>query len=109
MMSKDTNSADLFSVLARLKTEKPGVAEAIVNLREAIQNNSVLSPKTANLVAVGIATALKNTDALAGHIYLAKEAGLERDEVISAILQAIPSCGVPAVLAALPVAWRIYD
>ncbi|HAP31935.1 MAG TPA: carboxymuconolactone decarboxylase family protein [Firmicutes bacterium] len=107
-MSNNQNPTVLFDLLARLKTESPGVAEAIVNLREAIQKNSALDSKTANLIAVGIATALKNTDALAGHISMAKDAGAGRDEVISAILLAIPSCGVPAVLAALPVAWHIY-
>lgn len=60
-----------------------------------------LDSKTANLVAVGIATAIRNQDALDGHIKLAKQAGASKDEVISAILVALPSVGVPATLAAL--------
>ena len=109
VMGKDLNPTELFAVFARLKTENPAVTESIVCLREAIHKSSALDSKTANLVAIGIATALKNEDALAGHLYLAREAGVGRDEAISAILLAIPSCGVPAALAALPVAWRIYE
>jgi len=99
---------DLLKVLGQLQEENPRVAEAIINLRKSIMESSALDPKTANLVTVGIATAIKNQDALLGHIQLAKQAGASRDEVVSAILLAIPSGGVPAALAALPLAWENY-
>lgn len=99
---------DLMTILQKLQQEKPGVAGAVVQLRKAIGEASALDPKTSNLVAVGIGTALRNPDVVTGHIKLAKEAGASRDEVISAILLALPSGGVPAALTALPLAWEIY-
>ncbi|PHJ38822.1 hypothetical protein P378_07540 [Desulforamulus profundi] len=81
---------DLLKVLERLREEKPEVAAAIGNLRQAVLANATLDVKTANLVAIGIAAAIRNQDALTGHIKLAKEAGAAKDEVIGAVLLAIP-------------------
>ena len=100
---------DLFSILGKLQQEKPGVVESIVIMRKAVAEASALDPKTANLISVGIGTALRNPEVIEGHIKLAREAGAGRDEVISAILQALPSAGVPAVLAAMPLAWEAYE
>ncbi|GAB6158903.1 hypothetical protein JCM39194_21030 [Desulfotomaculum varum] len=100
---------DLTKVLQKLQEEKPAVAAAIGNLRQAVMMNSSLDDKTANLIAIGIATALRNPDALKGHLKLASAAGAGRDEVIGAVLMAIPGGGVPAALAALPAVWEVYD
>lgn len=99
---------DLLKILEKLHEEKPEVADMIVGLRKAILTCSSLDSKTINLVAIGIATAIRDQNALAGHIKLAKQSGASKDEVISAILVALPSAGVPATLAALPVAWENY-
>lgn len=100
---------DLFQIMERLSQEQPEVAGAILSLRGAILKSSPLDQKTANLVAVGIATAMRNNEALAGHLKLAKEAGATREEVVSAILLALPSSGVPAALTALPLAWEYFS
>ncbi|SHF42959.1 carboxymuconolactone decarboxylase family protein [Desulforamulus putei] len=100
---------DLLKTLERLQEEKPEVAAAIGHLRQAVLANSSLDAKTANLVAIGIATAMRNQDALMGHIKMAKAAGAGKDEVIGAILLAIPSSGVPGALAALSLAWELYE
>lgn len=100
---------DLLKVLNKLQDEKPEVAAAIGNLRQTLLANASLDAKTANLVAIGIATASRNQDALTGHINMAKEAGASKDEVVGAIFLAIPSGGVPAGLAALPLAWEAYE
>ncbi|WP_048818048.1 carboxymuconolactone decarboxylase family protein [Desulforamulus hydrothermalis] len=100
---------DLTKILQRLQEEKPAVAAAIGDLRQAVLMNSSLDDKTANLIAVGIATALRNPDALRGHLKLARAAGANRDEAIGAVLMAIPGGGVPAALAALPEVWELYD
>jgi AhpD family alkylhydroperoxidase len=100
---------DLSQVMERLSREQPEVAGAIQSLRGAILKSSPLDRKTANLVAIGVATAMRNREALAGHLTLAKEAGATREEVVSAILLALPSGGVPAALSALPLAWEHFS
>lgn len=106
--TQNQNLIDLSLVLKRLQEEKPDVAFAIINLRSVIQKDSVLDPKTSALIGIGVAVALKDQNAIAGHIKLAKKIGATQDEVISTILSTAPSCGAPAVLEALPIAWEIY-
>lgn len=106
--SISSSVVDLAGVLKTLQGEKPEVVSAIGNLRSVVLQNSVLDQKTNALVGVGIAVALKDQNAIYGHIIIAKQAGATEDEVISTILLAIPSCGAPAALDALPLAWDIY-
>ncbi|MTI79418.1 MAG: carboxymuconolactone decarboxylase family protein [Firmicutes bacterium] len=102
-MSKEVN---LLAVLEKLKTEKPEVAMAINNLRTTIINNSALDQKTNALVGIGIAVAIKDKNALAGHIEIAKQSGASKEEIESCILMATPAIGVPAVLEALSITWE---
>ncbi len=99
---------DLAMVLQTLQGDKPEVASAISNVRNVILQSSSLDQKTNALVGLGIAVALKDQNAVYGHIKIAKQAGATKDEVVSTILLAIPSCGAPAALAALPLAEDIY-
>ena len=99
---------DLATVLHTLQGDKPEVVSAVSNLRNVILQTSTLDQKTNALVGLGIAVALKDQNAISGHIKIAKQAGATEDEVVSTILLAIPSCGAPAALDALPLVWDIY-
>ena len=100
---------EILTILKQLSQEKPQVVGAIQGLRQAVLAECTLDAKTANLVAIGIATAIRNQEALTGHIQLAKEAGASQDEVVGAILLALPSSGVPSTLSALPHAWKAFE
>lgn len=97
---------ELLQVLERLKQEQPEVAVAIGQLRETILSHAALDAKTANLVSIGIAAALRNAEALKGHIHLARAAGATREEITGAILLSLPSAGIPGALAALGQFWE---
>ncbi|AQS58314.1 carboxymuconolactone decarboxylase family protein [Desulforamulus ferrireducens] len=99
---------EILAILKQLSQDKPQVVGAIQGLRQAVLKECSLDAKTANLVAIGIATAIRNQEALIGHIQLAKEAGATEDEVVGAILLALPSSGVPSTLTALPQAWQAF-
>ena len=73
-------------------------------LREACDHVGPLTPKTRELIKIGIEVAKKRHGGLVAHISRAQAAGASKAEVYQAILLATPLVGMPDVLDAFLVA-----
>ena len=90
--------------MKNLIAEAPSVAEAFFALTASIRERSVLLPKQNELILIGIFTASKAMKGLVTHITRALEAGANKDEIISAIVLALPITGIANVNMALDTA-----
>lgn len=87
--------------MKNIKNEAPKVVEAFRNLTNAIDEYSTVNKKTKELILLGIFTADKAAKGIETHTRLALENGATRQEIISAILYALPVVGIPSVTMAL--------
>lgn len=77
--------------------EAPGVAKAFRDLTNSLQEKSAVDKKTKELILLGIFTADKAVRGIDTHVRIALQEGATKDEIVSAILFAIPIVGVPSV------------
>jgi alkylhydroperoxidase/carboxymuconolactone decarboxylase family protein YurZ len=89
-------------------SEAPEHAQAWGELVIKLANASALDKKTGALAYIAVLAALNRVSGIPFHVQLAKEAGIPREEVISAILVGLPVAG-NVVTQALPAAVAIYD
>ena len=73
-------------------------------LRDACDHSGPLSPKTRELIKIGMEVAKKRHGGLVAHITRAQKAGATKTEIYQAILLATPLVGMPDVLDAFLVA-----
>lgn len=95
--------------MKHLISEAPGVSDAFFNLTAQIRSKSSLGAKTNELVLLGIFTASRSPKGLVTHIERALEAGATRDDILSAIILALPVAGIGAVNQALDTAMSTLD
>lgn len=69
----------------RLTHELPQQLPGLTQLYQQTITEGVLSPKTKELIAVGIAVFTRNEDCVAAHVHDALRAGLSRQEIIETI------------------------
>ncbi|HAI21073.1 MAG TPA: carboxymuconolactone decarboxylase family protein [Clostridiales bacterium UBA8153] len=93
-------SRDLLGLLSR---ERPQVREDLGRLVTTLTGSLHLDAAQRELVRLAVAVAAGNAGALAGHLALARRAGLTRDQLVDAILLCIPGAGAPRALEALGV------
>lgn len=79
----------------------PRVAEAYDGLGSAVHGAGPLDDKTRALVKIGISTGARLEGAVHSHVRKALEAGATPDEIRHAVLLALPTIGLPAMMAAL--------
>lgn len=89
---------DLLGLLSR---ERPQVREELGRLVKTLTGSPYLDPAQRELVRLAVAVALGNASALAGHLAMARQAGLTRDQLVDAILLCMPGAGAPRALEAL--------
>lgn len=80
------------------------VADAFFNLTASIRSQSSLDTKVNELVLIGIFTAARSHKGIITHLQRAIEAGASEEDIRSAIILALPVCGIGAVNQALDVA-----
>jgi len=95
--------------MKHLIKEAKDVADSFQHLIKAIHERSVFSKKQNELMLIGIFTADKALRNLQTHIKKALEHGATKDEIISAILLALPAIGINRVSEALSIAMEIIE
>jgi 4-carboxymuconolactone decarboxylase len=85
----------------RLKTEQRSVVEAYERMGEACAVAGPLSERERSLVKIGISTGAQLEGGLHSHVRKALEAGVEPDAIRHAVLLALPTVGLPSMMAAL--------
>lgn len=68
-----------------------------------------LDRRSRSLLTIGILTALRAHDELAGHIRGALCNGLTRDEITEAVIHTSGYCGAPAALSAMRTVQAVFD
>lgn len=93
--------------MQNLINEAPKVAESFFNLTSSIRSYSVLPPKINELVLIGSFTACNALKGIATHVERALEHEATKEEIISAIVLALPVVGIPSVNIAIDKALEI--
>lgn len=89
-------------------TDAPLHAAAWGEMVGRLGQASALDAKTSALAYLAVLAALGAVSGVPFHVKAAKEAGVSRDEVISAVLVGLPAAG-HSVTQALPAAIAAYD
>lgn len=89
-------------------TEAPGHAQAWMTAVQALDGASALDKKTEELAYIAVMAAVRLESGLPFHVYMARQAGATRAEVISAVLVGLPAAG-NQVVQVLPAALAAYD
>ncbi len=94
------------ATLRSFESKFPRVWTSYRALHDACDSIGPLTPKTRELIKIGIEVARKRHGGLVAHITRARRAGASRTEIYQAILLAVPLVGIPDVLDAFAVAKR---
>jgi alkylhydroperoxidase/carboxymuconolactone decarboxylase family protein YurZ len=92
-----------------LRSELPGIADAYDALGEACRQAGPLSARDQRLVKLGISIGLSSEGAVRSHVRRGLDAGLNRAELLHAVVIAIPTAGFPATAAAYRWACEVLD
>ncbi len=76
---------------------------------DAVWNRPGLNRRDRSLLNLGILTALRAHDELAGHVRGALNNGLTRTEIAESIIHTAGYCGAPAALAAMRIVQQEFD
>lgn len=96
-MKKDTLPAHFLSI----KRKQRKFFNAVDRLGKVAREEGPLDEKTANLIQLGAATAIRSEGAVHSHIRRALQAGASDEEILQAILLLATTIGFPTVAAAL--------
>jgi AhpD family alkylhydroperoxidase len=89
---------ELIAQLRNLRGGTPEVMKAFAGLAQAALAHKALDGKTKELVALGIAVAVRCDDCIGFHVKAALENGASRDEVIETLGMAIYMGAGPSVM-----------
>jgi 4-carboxymuconolactone decarboxylase len=87
----------------------PVVARAYEQLGDAVHSAGPLDGKTRALIKLGISVGARLEGAVHSHVRKALEAGVTPDEVRHAVLLALPTIGLPSMMAGLSWVDEIID
>ncbi len=94
-----TQSAkDISSLLRTLRGDSPDVMKAFAGIAQAATAPKALDAKTKELIALGIAVAVRCDDCIGFHVKAALQNGATRDEVVEALGMAIYMGAGPSVM-----------
>ena len=83
-----------------IKKQYPGFIQAMDGVGKAVRKAGPLNEKTAHLIQLGAAAAIRSEGAVHSHARRALEAGATQDEVRHALLVVASTIGFPNVVAA---------
>lgn len=92
-----------------LRAEHPGIAEAYDSLGDACRRAGPLNAREQRLVKLGITVGLSSEGGVRSHVRRGLDEGLTREELLHAIVIAVPTAGFPATAAAYRWACQVLD
>lgn len=95
--------------MKNLIKEAPNVAQGFFDLAKVVKQYSSLDEKTNELIIIGIFAAHRGITGIGTHVQRAMEEGATKEEVIAAILLALPIVGITDVNMALDKAVETMD
>lgn len=105
------NGTDDPRVVRRLQELSPDLARMVVEFGYGeCYDRPILEPRQRQLVTLGALAALGGAEAqVEVHVNVALEVGLTPDEVVEALIHAVPYVGFPRVLNAVEAARRVFE
>lgn len=97
-MKKEIKAVKKPKTLEEFERQFPEVWKAYSRLRDSCDHAGTLDSKTRELIKIGIETASHRRGGLIAHIHRAKALGAKKEEIMEAIMLAIPLVGFPLVL-----------
>ena len=85
----------------KMKTSQRSIMEAYEKLGEACTEAGPLTDRERALVKIGLSVGARLEGGLHSHVRKALEAGLEPAEIRQAVFLALPTLGLPTMMAAL--------
>jgi len=92
-----------------LRAEHPGIAKAYDALGNACREAGPLSEREQRLVKLGIATGLASEGGVRSHVRRGLMEGISAEDLLHAIVIAVPTAGFPASAAAYQWAREVLD
>jgi AhpD family alkylhydroperoxidase len=92
------NTKELTAQLRNLRGSAPEVMKAFAGIAQAALVGKALDSKTKELIALGIAVAVRCDDCIGFHVKAALDQGASRDEVIETLGMAIYMGAGPSVM-----------
>lgn len=89
---------DLSALLRNLRGGAPDVMKAFASIAQAASASNALDAKTKELIALGIAVAVRCDDCIAFHVKAAVEQGATKEEVCETLGMAIYMGAGPSVM-----------
>ena len=93
----------------KLRKDHPAFFEAWDSVGKAVRAEGPIDPKTAQLVQLAAAAAIRSEGAVHSHVRRAKESGATAAEIHQALMLTAPTIGFPNVIAALSWAEELLD
>jgi len=84
----------------KMKSSQPAIMEAYEKLGEACAEAGPLTERERALVKIGLSTGARLEGGLHSHVRKALEAGLEPEAIRQAVYLALPTLGLPTMMAA---------
>jgi len=91
------------------KITYPDIFKAYQELGIKVRESGPLDRKTQNLVKLGIAVGNNSRGAVMSHTRKAIESGAPKEEIMHAILMALPTIGFPNMVAAFGWAGEVFE
>ena len=85
----------------KFKEDFPKVADAYEALGDAVHASGPLDKKTRALVKLGISAGARLEGGFHSHVRKAIDAGVTKEEMVHAVMLALPTIGLPSMMAAL--------
>ncbi|EOW9529285.1 carboxymuconolactone decarboxylase family protein [Bacillus cytotoxicus] len=95
--------------MRNIMNEAPRVAEGFFKLTKDIKGFSPMDEKMNELILIGIFTANRGLRGINTHVNRALEAGATKEEVLSAVLLALPAIGISNVTLAFEKALEVIN
>ena len=92
------STKQISSLLRTLRGDSPEVMRAFADIAQAASAPKALDAKTKELIALGIAVAVRCDDCIGFHVKAALQNGATRDEVVEALGMAIYMGAGPSVM-----------
>ncbi|MGQ1948548.1 carboxymuconolactone decarboxylase family protein [Geofilum sp. OHC36d9] len=89
---------EVYGFLETFSQANPGVGEGFVKMHESVAQDEALSAKYKELIALGIAIAVKCEGCIACHVKAALDIGATKNEIVETIGVAILMGGGPSVV-----------
>lgn len=95
--------------LQLLQQEAPEVANAFHALIQAIVHSKGLDEKTKQLIYIALKAAQGDTQAVALHVMMAKNAGATKAEMTDALLVTLTVAGIKGIVSGLPAVVHAFE